>query len=460
MVLTNDTIAAIATPPGKGGVGIIKISGPLSRTIATKIFRPRSAVSFLKSYHLCYGEVVDPRQGDAIDEALLSFMAQPSSHTGEDVVEISSHGGYLVLQEILRLVLEAGARIAEQGEFTKRALLNGRIDLAQAEAVIDLIETDSPLGLKQATAQLKGVLSREVNGIREELVELLSLLEASIDFPEEDLELTALSPLVAQVETTISRVKALHNSYAEGKLYRQGATTIIAGKPNVGKSSLFNCLLSEDRSIVAAAAGTTRDFIEEVIVVKGITLRLVDTAGLREPSDSIEAEGVRRSHEKLAQADLVFLVIDGSAELDQFDHETSRLLRGKRVVVACNKSDLPRKASHDTLKSWFPGCPVVCISALHNTGVKDLKNTALSLLPINAHAIPASAQISNLRHKHTLAKALECLDRARQAMQDNLPQEFVSTDIQAALCSLGEITGHTTTEEVLEQIFGRFCIGK
>ncbi|MBW1839426.1 MAG: tRNA uridine-5-carboxymethylaminomethyl(34) synthesis GTPase MnmE, partial [Deltaproteobacteria bacterium] len=320
MGISDDTIAAIATPVGMGGIGIIKISGPKALAIATQIFRPYGTSPPFKSHHLYCGEVFNPNQGNnTLDEALLSFMAKPRSYTREDVVEINCHSGYLVLQEILALVAGAGARLAEPGEFTKRAFLNGRIDLTQAEAVVDLVESKTALNLTFATNQLKGTLSQEIKALKEGLVELLSTLEASIDFPEDDLDITSPPRLVAQTDRLILRVEKLLNTYTKGRLYREGVSTIIAGRPNVGKSSLFNALLGEERTIVTPEPGTTRDFIEEVINLKGIPLKIIDTAGLRDPKDSIEKEGVRLTRNKLDRADLTLLVIDGSLNLDKED---------------------------------------------------------------------------------------------------------------------------------------------
>ena len=460
MTVTDDTIAAIATPIGIGGIGIIKISGPKATEIATQIFRPRNVSLPFKSHHLYYGEVVDSQGSYAIDEALLSFMAKPRSYTREDVVEINCHGGYLVLREILELILKAGARLAEPGEFTKRAFINGRIDLTQAEAVVDLIESKTSLSLKYASSQLKGIISQEINALKRELVEMLSILEASIDFPEEDLEVATPSHLISQTDHLISRVEKLLSTYNEGRLYREGVSTIIAGKPNVGKSSLFNALLGEERTIVTPVPGTTRDFIEEIINIKGIPLKIIDTAGLRDPADRIEEEGVRITKDKLDQADLIILVIDSSVKLDEQDEALLSTLRGKRAVVAYNKIDLPRKASLEKTPRGLSGVQVVLISALYKTGIEELKEAIVSLLITHARSLPSCPIISNLRHKLILEKVLALTQSVREGLQKNIPHEFTASDIQAALNSLGEITGHTTPEDILDQIFSRFCIGK
>jgi len=460
MGLTDDTIAAIATPVGLGGIGIIKISGPRSSEIAAQLFRPRNASPPFKSHYLHYGEIVDPDKKHVVDEVLLSLMAKPRSYTGEDVVEINCHGGHLVLKEVLEIVLRAGARPAEPGEFTSRAFINGRIDLTQAEAVIDLIESQTPLSLKLASSQLKGALSQEINALKEELLDMLALLEAAIDFPEEDIEFVSSSRLASQADRLVSRIEKLLNSYAEGRLYREGVSTIIAGKPNVGKSSLFNVLLGEERTIVTPLPGTTRDFVEEIIVVDGIPLKVVDTAGLGHPADRIEEEGVRRTKDKLDRADLVLLVIDNSAELDEQDEVLLSSIRGKRGVVVLNKIDLPGKASLDKIKDFLPATQIVSTSSLHKTGFEKLKEVVASTLITHARLQPSTPVISNLRHKLILEKTLKLTFSAREGLQKSIPPEFVASDLQTALHHLGEITGQTTPEEVLEQIFSRFCVGK
>lgn len=456
----DDTIAAVATPAGIGGIGIIRLSGPRSAEIAKKVFRPYRASPPLKTHHLYHGEIVDPHTGDVIDDALLSLMARPRSYTGEDMVELNCHGGHLLLREVLSLVLQAGARLAEPGEFTKRAFLNGRLDLAQAEAVVDLIESQSALHLRHASNQLRGGLSREVAVLRKALVELCASLEASIEFPEEDLTTDSPGHLITSIDGLTSHIKKLLDTYVQGKLYREGASAVIAGKPNAGKSSLFNVLLGEERTIVTPFPGTTRDFIEEAVVVNGIPLRIVDTAGLREPEDVVEAAGVRQTREKLEQADLILLVIDGSLD---YKHHFPALLPEvlmSKIVVVCNKADLPRKVSLEDLQGCFPESRIVATSALYKTGVEELKETIASLLTTSFPSLPSPTVITSLRHKVALEKTVEALLEAREGLIKNIPPEFTATDLQSALQWLGEITGQTSGHEVLDQVFSRFCIGK
>ena len=460
MDLMDDTIAAVATPVGMGGIGIIRLSGPRSVEIATHLFRPRHASPPFKSHYLYYGEIIDPHTEDVIDEALLSFMAKPQSYTREDVVELNCHGGYLVLREVLSLVVQAGARLAEPGEFTKRAFLNGRLDLAQAEAVVDLIESKSTIHLRHAASQLQGMLSQEINTLKKALLELCSSLEVSIEFPDEDLEPDSPAQLITSIDHLMSQIKQLLHTYAEGKLYREGVSAIIAGKPNAGKSSLFNVLLGEERTIVTPVPGTTRDFIEELITVNNIPFRIIDTAGLRDPEDAIEEAGVRKTKDKLNQADLILLVIDGSVDHD--DRLASLLpeIQMSKVVVICNKVDLPRKVTRDKLQRCFPESRIVATSALYKSGIEELKEAITSLMTTNFPSLPAHTVITNLRHKIALEKTVEALKEAREGLHKKIPPEFTAADLQTALHCLGEITGHTSGEEVLDHIFSRFCIGK
>jgi tRNA modification GTPase len=456
----DDTIAAIATPVGMGGIGIIKMSGPRSTVIAERIFQPRHASLPLASHRLYYGDIVDPDTGQILDEVLVSFMARPRSYTREDVIEINCHGGYQVLQGILSLVVAAGARPAEPGEFTRRAFLNGRVDLAQAEAVIDLIEAKSAAGARQAARQLKGTLSGEIHTLRSELLLMLSALEASIEFPEEDLDLPSPGELLARTGDLIEHLAALLATFGRGRTLREGVCTVIAGKPNVGKSTLFNLLLNEERAIVTPLPGTTRDCLEESLVIQGVPLRLVDTAGLRDASDMIEEAGVRITNRLLDQADLTVLVIDGSAGLDGRDEELLNRLREKKVIVACNKADLTRTVSLETLRAFLPESPIVSVSALCGTGIEALKEAVAETVLSNGGATSSHTAITTLRHARALEKSLDALGNAERGLRDKIPPEFVASDLHLAAQHLGEITGASSSDEVLDGIFSRFCIGK
>jgi len=460
MEMRDDTIAAIATPVGTGGIGIVRMSGPRSTAIAARIFQPRHASFPLASHRLYYGDIVDPATGQTIDEALVSFMARPRSYTREDVVEINCHGGYQVLQGILALVISAGARLAEPGEFTRRAFLNGRIDLAQAEAVIDLIEAKSAAGARQAAQQLTGTLSREITRLRDELLLVLSALEASIEFPEEDLDVPSPAELMAQTGALIAHLAGWLSTFDRGRVLREGLSAVIAGKPNAGKSTLFNRLLNQERAIVTPQPGTTRDCLEEWLVIKGIPLRLVDTAGLRDASDVIEEAGVRITNRKLDQADITILVIDGSACLDGQDEALLNRFRGKQVIVACNKADLPGKVSLEAIRAFLPKSPVVAISALLGTGMEVLRETVAATVLENGAGPSPHAVITTLRHARAMEKTMEFLENAARGLRDNIPPEFIASDLQLAVQHLEEITGASSPEEVLDAIFSRFCIGK
>ncbi len=460
MEMRDDTIAAIATPVGTGGIGIVRMSGPRSTAIAARIFQPRHASFPLASHRLYYGDIVDPVTGQTIDEALVSFMARPRSYTREDVVEINCHGGYQVLQGILALVISAGARLAEPGEFTRRAFLNGRIDLAQAEAVIDLIEAKSAAGARQAAQQLTGTLSREITRLRDELLLVLSALEASIEFPEEDLDVPSPAELMAQTGALIAHLAGWLSTFDRGRVLREGLSAVIAGKPNAGKSTLFNRLLNQERAIVTPQPGTTRDCLEEWLVIKGIPLRLVDTAGLRDASDVIEEAGVRITNRKLDQADITILVIDGSACLDGQDEALLNRFRGKQVIVACNKADLPGKVSLEAIRAFLPKSPVVAISALLGTGMEVLRETVAATVLENGAGPSPHAVITTLRHARAMEKTMEFLENAARGLRDNIPPEFIASDLQLAVQHLEEITGASSPEEVLDAIFSRFCIGK
>jgi len=456
----EDTIAAISTPLGVGGIGIIKISGPQALEIACTLFHSPYVQGKPASHRLYYGEVINPEDGSPVDEVLLSFMAKPHSYTREDVVEINCHSGFLVLKKILDLVLKAGARLAEPGEFTKRAFLNGRIDLTQAEAVMDLIEAKSLTALHAASYQLKGFLSQEVNRIKENIVGILSHLEAQIDFPEEEIEPLSKEEVQGSVHATLREVQRLLETYEEGKIYREGISVIIAGKPNAGKSSLLNALIGEKKAIVTPIPGTTRDAIEDMISLKGVPVKIIDTAGLREVSDIVEEEGVRVTRDKVAQADLVILVIDSNQTLDDADIKVKEELEGKRVLIAYNKIDLPPQILLDQVKKEFPGIVIIPISALHRTGLEQLREAIVSEVIRHKIESPTEVLVTSLRHKQVLEEAADSFRKFLADFPQDLPPEYLALDLQAGLDSLGEIVGETTKEDILDQIFSRFCIGK
>jgi tRNA modification GTPase len=457
----EETIAAISTPFGESGIGIVRLSGSLAESIARKLFKPKRGRSYFISHYFHYGEIIDIQSGKAVDEVLIVLMKSPKTYTREDIVEIHCHGGYLVLQKILELVLREGARIAQPGEFTRRAFLNCRIDLTQAEAVIDLIKARTEASLEIANQQLKGWLHKSMDELKARLVEHLALIEVHIDFPEEELEPIVLGELKSNLRSMVQQLEEWISSYEEGKIFREGISCAIAGKTNVGKSSLLNVLLREDRAIVTPIPGTTRDVIEEVLNVHGIPVRLMDTAGLRKPADSIEREGVRRTRERVAASDFVLLMVDGSRELDADDIEIFGETEGKKRVVAVNKSDLPLRISIKELGKRFKDEPVISISALKNEGIDDLKKTIYNaLLHRDVRTTPEHLVVANIRHKTALSHVRDDLSNALKGLDEGTSLEFIAFEFRAALQALGELVGETITEEVLDRIFEQFCIGK
>jgi tRNA modification GTPase len=457
----EDTIAAISTPFGESGIGIVRMSGPLAEPIAKKLFKPKKDQPCFISHHFHYGEIIDPQNGRPIDEVLIVLMKSPKTYTREDMVEIHCHGGYLILQRVLELVLKQGARMAEPGEFTKRAFLNGRIDLTQAEAVIDLITAKTMDSLEIANQQLRGVLYREMTSLKEDLVEQLALIEAHIDFPEEEIDPISLGKMRQDLKRMIHQIEGWIASFEEGKIFREGISCAIIGKTNVGKSSLLNVLLKEERAIVTPIPGTTRDVIEEVLNICGIPVRLMDTAGLRKAMDSIEQEGVRRAKERVSDSDFVLLMIDGSRPLDADDMEIFEEIKEKKKVVALNKKDLPLKISIEDVESRFQENPIISISCLRNEGIDDLKEAIYHyLVHRDVRSSPEHLIVANIRHKTALSQMRDNLSNAVKGLEERTSPEFIAFEIRSALEALGEIVGETTTEEILNRIFEQFCIGK
>lgn len=457
----DETIAAISTPIGESGIGIIRLSGRFSETIARKLFKPKKTPFSFVSHHFHYGDIIDPENGGLIDEVLIALMKAPKTYTREDMVEIHCHGGYLILQKMLELVLAQGARMALPGEFTKRAFLNGRIDLTQAEAVIDLIKAKTRESLEIAGHQLRGLLYDEMTSVREKLMEHLALIEAHIDFPEEEIEAISLKKMKEEFKDKIKKLEEWISTYKEGRIFREGVSCAIIGKTNVGKSSLLNVLIKQNRAIVTPFPGTTRDVIEEVLNIRGIPVRLMDTAGLRKAKDSIEQEGVRRAKERVADADIVLLVVDGSMDLDEDDEEIFREIDAKKRVVALNKKDLAQRVPLETMMKRFPDHPVVPISALKGEGIEELKQAIYSsLIHRNVRLSPEHLIVANVRHKKILSETRKNLADALEGLEGGASLELIAFEIRSALDHLGEMVGETTPEEVLNRIFTQFCIGK
>ena len=457
----EETIAAISTPYGESGIGVVRMSGSSAESIARKLFRPKTDQSYFISHHFHYGEIIDTQSGKVVDEVLIVLMKSPKTYTKEDIVEIHCHGGYFILQKVLELILVHGARMAHPGEFTKRAFLNGRIDLTQAEAVIDMINAKTMVGLEIANQQLKGWLFREMAQLKTRLVQDLALIEAHIDFPEEEIEPTPFIEIEREIERRVQKLQEWIASYEEGKIFREGISCAIIGKTNVGKSSLLNALLKEERAIVTAIPGTTRDVIEEVMNIYGIPVRVIDTAGLRKAKDSIEQEGVRRAKERLVGSDFILLMLDGSRAIDEDDEEIFEEVNGKKKVVVLNKNDLPQKISIEEVKNRFVEDPIVSVSALKGDGIDDLKKTICArLVQREVRATQEHLIVANIRHKNALVQIRDNLSNAVKGMEEGISLEFVAFEIRAALEALGEMVGETTSEEVLSRIFEQFCIGK
>jgi tRNA modification GTPase len=461
-VTQADTIAAIATPPGTGGIGIVRASGPGAERIGRCLFRPRKPVdAFRSSRRLAHGEVICPSTGRTLDEVLMAFMRAPHSFTGEDTLEIHCHGGPLILEEVLTAVLRAGARPAEPGEFTRRAFLNGRLDLAQAEAVQEMITARSPRGLDLALGQLRGDLSRSIGELRASILDILTLLEAEIDFQEEDgVDAAQRDALLDGLRDITARIEVLTASYGEGRMVREGARVVFTGKANAGKSSLFNRLLGENRAIVTPHAGTTRDFIEEGASIRGIPVRYVDTAGIRAAQDPAEREGIERVWQQAAAADVVVIVLDGSVPFTTEDREIAAANRDRNVVVAINKSDLPGVLETDSLPGEIAGREILRVSAKTGEGVAALRDAVHTALGRAAGESRSESILTNLRHKIALERAFASLRTAEQGLSGGLSPEFSAFDLREALGALGEVTGQTISEEILDRIFSTFCIGK
>ena len=458
----RDTIAAIATPPGVGGIGLIRISGPEAEGIARRLFRSSRPLSVFLSHHLYHGQIVAPETGDVLDEVLIAFLKAPGSYTGEDTIEINCHGGPLILRTVLDEVLRAGARPAERGEFTKRAFLNNRLDLSQAESVLDVITAQTREGLSAAVARLQGKLSDRIEAIRSAIIDLLAGIEASIDFAEDDGVVEAPGRDLSGFQTVIDGIAALAATYRRGRIYREGSGVVIAGRPNVGKSSLLNRLLGEKRAIVTPIPGTTRDFIEEAIDIGGIPVRLTDTAGIRPPENAIEKEGIGLVWDRLAATDAILILLDGSTALTADDRELLGKMNAKPLIPVINKSDLPHILDEESLQELLPETapPPIRISAKYGDGIDRLKEAIHNLVLQTPGEETPDAMIAHLRHKVALEKAAESLIRARDGLSKGLPPELAALEIREALDALGEITGRTTTEDVLERIFANFCIGK
>ncbi len=467
---SEETIAAIATPPGPGGIGIIRISGPLSLHIFQKIFLPRHKTKpqDYESHRMYYGWIIDPDSGSPVDEVLAVFMRAPNTYTREDVVEIQCHGSYLVLQEILNIITASGARLAEPGEFTKRAFLNGRLDLTQAETVVDLIGARTNEARSMAVGQLQGRLYEKVSSIQEKLVAMRAIMEVAIDFPEDETDILDHADLKKQLKDEIEEpLIELIARADEGKIFREGISAVILGRPNVGKSSLLNTLLEEDRALVTPVPGTTRDTIEEFVNIKGMPVRIVDTAGIRHTNETVEEMGIQRARAKLADAELVLFMLDATEPLAEEDRalysSVKENSKKQKMLLVLNKIDIAPGVSPEQYSTALGNEPLVSISAKEHTGILELKDMVFSLITGSRKGPgwdPGAAVVPNVRHKGALKKGLEACRRVEKGLEADVSPDLLAIDLQSALGYLGDIVGETTTEDVLDMIFEQFCIGK
>jgi tRNA modification GTPase len=458
----EDTIAAIATAPGEAGIGIVRMSGKDSVYIVGKIFKSKKSRDLreIRWGQLIYGHIVNPENQQKIDEVLISIMKSPNSYTQEDVVEINCHGGVVAVRNILELVLSQGARMAQPGEFTKRAFLNGRIDLSQAEAVMDIISAKTDKGFDVALEQLEGSLSSKINTIRHRLLEMIAHIEASIDFPEDDIEDVTNGRLLEISQEIRQDLTGILETADHGKILREGLKTAIIGKPNVGKSSLLNALVKESRAIVTDVPGTTRDIIEEYINIKGVPLRIIDTAGIRETDDIVEKIGVERTKNALQEADFIMMMLDASSPLTAEDVEILHKVKDKKAIVIINKTDLPSQIDEDRILHYVRDKQIIKVSIKEAIGIEQIESALWDIAFSGEIKTKEGVMITNVRHKDALKRALHHINQALETIEQSLPVDCIAVDVKECWSILGEVTGDTLDEDIIDQIFKNFCIGK
>ena len=458
----NDTIAAISTPLGEGGIGIVRLSGDGSFAIVEKIFNPSGEMSFSScaSHTVWHGYIKTPGSGKVIDEVLVTVMRSPRTYTKEDIVEISCHGGIMPLKNVLEICLREGGRLAEPGEFTKRAFLNGRLDLSQAEAVLDIIKSGTDVSQRIAVEQLKGTFSREIRRVRDGIIEVLSRIELSIDFSQEDVEFQSGAHIIQSVNDIYRDVENILKTSEKGILLKTGASVVICGRPNVGKSSLMNALLRHDRVIVTPVAGTTRDVIEENINIGGVKVKVSDTAGIIETRDRVEIEGIKRSREKLAGCDIVVFMLDRNSPLSRKDEEIYGSLKDKKVVIVANKSDLPCELDIKKARLRLGSESIIEVSALKKEGLDKVEDAIADKLFNGKTEIPEGPIVTNIRHRDLLKKTEEILGKAGGMTAEDYNPELLASDLNEAVHWLGFIIGESVGDDILDRIFSQFCIGK
>jgi len=456
----ENTIVAISTAMGNGGIGIVRMSGEKSFEILEKIFRPKNKDAFIKGYQIKYGNIVDPRNEEIIDEVLVSYFVSPKSYTTEDMCEINTHGGMVVEKRILELCLENGAEIASPGEFTKRAFLNGRIDLSQAEAIIDLINSKTIREARESINQLEGHLSSKIESIRQKMLDLMIAIDVNIDYPEYDEEEVTKNKSLNELKIILEELIKLENSFNNGKVLKDGVRTVILGKTNAGKSSLLNRILKEDRAIVSNIEGTTRDTIEEFVDIEGVPLKLIDTAGIRNSSNEIEQIGIQKSKKLANSADLIIAIFDITKNLDEDDQELLEIIKDKKCIILLNKIDiLPENIDlENKLKSINKN--ILKISAMEDIGIQSLYDKIIELYSFNTESLSNDVLISNERHKNLIQKAKMEINEAINATENDMYIDIISIYITNAMNYLAEITGNNVTDDVIDEIFKKFCLGK
>lgn len=456
-----DTICAIATSKGVAGISIIRISGNNALKIISKIFRDKRGKNIMEyeHYSIKHGYIYEIDSNNLLDEVIVSFMKGPRSYTGEDTIEINTHGGIYISNRILEETIKAGGRLSDRGEFTKRAFLNGRIDLSQSEAVNDIINAETSAAAKAAIYQSRGLISDKIKILRDKIIQLIANIEATVDYPEEDLEEVTAQDGIVKIKEINNEVKNLIDSYKEGKIIREGLNVVIVGKPNVGKSSLLNSLLKENRAIVTEIPGTTRDVIEEHINLDGILVKLTDTAGIRETDDYIEKIGVEKSIDKITKADLIIFVVDKSSKFEKEDIEVMKAIKDKPTIVLLNKSDLNKDNSHIYNEIELKNKNIINISAKYGQGIDVLKDEIKNMF-FSSNIDISAESITNIRHKESLIRTYESLNVAMDTLKNVSAIDLASIDLKNAYSSLGEITGESTSDDVIDKIFENFCLGK
>ncbi|MEE1072429.1 MAG: tRNA uridine-5-carboxymethylaminomethyl(34) synthesis GTPase MnmE [Cellulosilyticum sp.] len=460
-MLFEDTIAAISTPIGIGGIGIIRVSGKEAISIVDKIFKAanKKLLKDIDSHTITYGHIVS-QSGKVLDEVLIMLMKGPKTFTREDVIEINCHGGPIPLNAVLMEVINAGARLADSGEFTKRAFLNGRIDLAQVEAIMDIIEAKTELSLSQAVGQLEGNLSKKIKEYQDTLIQIIARIEVSIDYPEYDDDEPITNDFEAELRVLLGELNELLKTADTGKMIREGVKTAIVGRPNVGKSSLLNALLEENKAIVTDIPGTTRDVVEAYLNIDGIPFQLLDTAGIRETEDVVEQIGVERSKHSIEEADLVLMLIDAHEGLVEKDKEILAQVKGKHVIYVFNKNDLTSSITPEIISEYFNNGQIVNISAKEQDGLKELRSAMKEIVMKGNATVNNQATISNQRQKQALINAIKSLDKVIEAIEMGLPEDCLAIDLHDAFGHLGMIVGESLKEEIINQLFSRFCLGK